>query len=168
MINKTSTYLISTIIFTIIILTIYVYVTNKTKPEKFINSIIPTKKEDTIIPTSCTKSDHIDPVNEPDYNMREVIKNTILIEQHLSDIKKYCKHCLIKHFLLSIGLIEEAIWMAENKIDNYPYLQDSKKIYTDIFENWRTGKATREETLHLTREWRQKVLPHYFPISKST
>lgn len=126
----------------------------KTKKERF------TQK-----PMSCAKSNKIDPVNEPDYNMKETIKNTILIEQHLADSRKYCKHCLVKHFLLSIGLIEEAIWMAEDKHTKYPYLLESKKIYNDIFENWRSGIKSREKTLHDVRKWRQSVLPHYFPTS---
>lgn len=58
---------------------------------------------------SCGASD---PVNEPDYNVRETLKNTVLLEQHLSCVQKYCKPCIVKHFLISIGLLEEAEQMA--------------------------------------------------------
>ena len=41
----------------------------------------------------------IDNVNDPAYNMKSVIKQTILLEEHLAEDNKYCKPCISKHFL---------------------------------------------------------------------
>lgn len=104
-----------------------------------------------------------DPVNDPAYNVKEVIKNTVLIEQHLAEKRKYCKECLVKHFLLSIGLLEEAVWMAGCK--KYPKLQESESLYNQVFEEWRgdmDGTDTRLETLRKLRDWRQDMVRLYF------
>ncbi len=107
----------------------------------------------------------IDPVNDPGYNVREVIKNTVLIEQHLAEKRKYCKECLVKHFLLSIGLLEEAVWMAVCKTGKYTLLEESEVFYTRVFEEWRhdmDGTQTRLDTLRKLRDWRQEMVRLYF------
>ncbi len=107
----------------------------------------------------------IDPVNDPGYNVREVIKNTVLIEQHLAEKRKYCKECLVKHFLLSIGLLEEAVWMAVSKTNKYPMLEESEAFYNGVFEEWRQdmdGAQTRLDTLRKLRDWRQEMVRLYF------
>ena len=107
----------------------------------------------------------IDPVNDPDYNVREVIKNTLLIEQHLADKNKYCKQCLVKHFLISIGLLEEGIWTAGCKCREYFMLEESLPFYNDVFNVWKVHKDSddvRLETLTKLREWRRKMIDAYY------
>ena len=117
---------------------------------------------------SCSKSScgAIDPVNDPDYNVREIIKNTILIEQHLSDKNKYCKQCLVKHFLLSIGLLEEAVWMAGPKLGTFPMLEESVAFYSGVFNAWllnHDSDPVRLDTLNHLRKWRRDASEIYFP-----
>ena len=45
---------------------------------------------------TCSPSGGLFDVNNPAYNVKEVIKNALLIEDHLSSPKKYCKQCLVK------------------------------------------------------------------------
>ncbi len=54
----------------------------------------------------------IDPVSDPAYNMREVAKQSVLLEEHLVQPNKYCVDCIGKHFLHAIGLAEEAEMLA--------------------------------------------------------
>ena len=49
-----------------------------------------------------------DPVSDPAYNMREVAKQSILLEEHLTIDAKFCVDCVTKHFLHIIGLANEA------------------------------------------------------------
>jgi hypothetical protein len=49
------------------------------------------------------------PVMNPVYNMREICKQSILLEDHLSHPEKRCGDCCIKHFLTLEALAEEAI-----------------------------------------------------------
>ena len=108
----------------------------------------------------------IDPVNDPDYNMREVIKNTLLIEQHLSESPKFCKQCIVKHFLISIGLLEEASWMAGSSRDTYPMLEDSVVFYKKTFATWYAtidDVGERFTLLDDIRNWRRKASDLYYP-----
>lgn len=49
------------------------------------------------------------PVLDCRFNLREVCKQAILLEDHLSHDKKRCTDCCIKHFLALEGLCEEAV-----------------------------------------------------------
>ena len=107
----------------------------------------------------------IDPVNDPDYNVREVIKNTILLEQHLSDANKYCKTCITKHFLLSIGLLEEAVWMAGENSPNLKDYTDSVDKYQSLFKYWHVNMDDTKTRLHVLgelREWRRQSMVQYY------
>ena len=115
---------------------------------------------------SATSCGAIDPVNDPDYNMREVIKNTVLIEQHLSEPNKYCRQCIVKHFLISIALLEEAEWMAGAKRDSFPMLGDSLPFYRGAFDEWfahTEDVGVRMAVLEKLRSWRRDASELYFP-----
>jgi hypothetical protein len=49
------------------------------------------------------------PVLDCRFNLREICKQCILLEDHLSHDKKRCYDCCIKHFLAIEGLSEEAV-----------------------------------------------------------
>ena len=50
----------------------------------------------------------IDPVMRPEYNLREVYKQAILLEDHLTNPRKRCQDCISKHAHAVEALIEEA------------------------------------------------------------
>lgn len=111
--------------------------------------------------SSSSSCDAIDPVNDPSYNIKENIKNALLIEQHLADVNKYCKLCIIKHFLISIALLDEAIWMAGDQLHLYPSLQPSKTLFNRLFTQWHAhmdDHQVRLETLQQLRTWRQEII----------
>lgn len=64
------------------------------------------------------------PVMEPYFNMREICKQCILLEDHLSHPEKRCYDCCIKHFLTIEALAEEAITLdthgSHNNLKNLP------------------------------------------------
>ena len=132
---------------------------------------VPSKKQQLQQPSasttcSATSCGAIDPVNDPDYNMREVIKNTLLIEQHLSEPNKYCRQCIVKHFLISIGLLEEAVWMAGASHDAYPMLDDSLPYHRGAFDAWFAHVEDVDErlvVLEKLRTWRRAASELYFP-----
>lgn len=112
--------------------------------------------------TSCGA---IDPVNDPDYNMRNVVKQSILLEEHLAEKNKYCKSCIVKHFLHIIGLLEEAIWLAGSDVDKYPHLIDSSSFYQNLMDKWLPKKdddTVRKEVLSSIRERRRQLIDTYF------
>ncbi len=115
--------------------------------------------------SSKCSAQHLDPINDPDYNMRNVVKQSILVEEHLAEKNKYCKGCLCKHFLHIIGLCSEGVWLAEKNIDKYPFLEESPSFYQKIFDKWLANKdddTTRLEVLSLLRERRRQLIDVYF------
>ena len=112
--------------------------------------------------TSCSA---IDPVNDPDYNMRNVVKQSILLEEHLAEPNKYCEACIVKHFLHIVGLIEEAVWLAGSNVGKYPLLADGAAFYDAQFEKWRAARKDPDvvrEVLEKLRERRRAMVEAYF------
>jgi hypothetical protein len=54
------------------------------------------------------------PVMDPMYNMREICKQSVLLEDHLFQKKKRCRDCCIKHQLTIEALAEEAITLDKD------------------------------------------------------
>jgi uncharacterized protein YxeA len=63
------------------------------------------------------------PVLDPMFNLREICKQIILLEDHLFQKGKRCKDCISKHFLYLEGLAEEAITL-DNKMDYVKLLEN--------------------------------------------
>lgn len=53
--------------------------------------------------------DRLLPVMDPTFNLREICKQCILLEDHLCHNEKRCFDCCVKHFLTIEALAEEAI-----------------------------------------------------------
>lgn len=72
------------------------------------------KASSDIKPKICEKSNLL-PVLDPVFNLREICKQSILLEDHLTHDEKRCTDCCIKHFLALEGLCEEAITLDKEK-----------------------------------------------------
>lgn len=112
----------------IIIITYKIYFPRITKNIKKTVKNITTN----IIPKS--KSDKLMPILDPKYNMREICKNMLLLEDHLFQRKKRCKQCIKKHFLLIEAFAEEMITL-DNKKEHKQYYDLPDKI-RDIERNF--------------------------------
>lgn len=117
--------------------------------------------------TMCTRDTcgAIDPVNEPAYNMQNIVKQSILLEEHLAEKNKYCKSCIVKHFMHIIGLSEEAIWLAGSNVDTYPFLKDSPHFYQSLLDDWLSHKDDAAHvltSLNTLRERRRQLIDVYF------
>jgi hypothetical protein len=110
----------------------------------------------------------IDPVSDPAYNMREIAKQSILLEEHLTIREKYCSDCIKKHFLHCIGLSEEASMLTRNP-DKYLYMTEATPFYKENFNLWlKDCKSWCEESDEVRlkiagdlRDFRKKLLSEY-------
>jgi hypothetical protein len=82
----------------------------------------------------------LDPVLDPAYNMKNIAMQSVLLEEHLCDAKKRCPSCCAKHFMHIIGLAQEAVTLAGERVPDFPLLEDSNKYYTILFEQWKADK----------------------------
>ena len=109
----------------------------------------------------------IDPVSDPKYNMQQIVKQSILLEEHLANKNKRCRDCITKHFLHIIGLAEEAQMLATNKIDKYPLINECVTLYNQLFNKWLQNYDIEGETNVLNccdglRNMRKKLIVVYF------
>lgn len=107
----------------------------------------------------------LDPVSDPKYNMQQIVKQSILLEEHLINKNKRCRDCITKHFQHIIGLAEEAQMLATDKSSKYPLLNESVDVYNELFNNWiknRNDDNKIFETADKLRIHRKKLIAIYF------
>lgn len=109
----------------------------------------------------------IDPVSDPKYNMQQIVKQSILLEEHLANKNKRCRDCITKHFMHIIGLAEEAQMLATNNIDKYPLINESVELYNRLFTKWHKEYSSDGEKRYLDccdelRTMRKKLIVQYF------
>lgn len=157
---------ILSILLIILIIFIYLLILNLVKNDNilFTNQNNKIKFDSKCDVHSCKS---IDPVSDPKYNMQQIVKQSILLEEHLSNKNKRCRDCITKHFLHIIGLAEEAQMLATNKIKDYPLIPEAVKIYNDLFNLWLKSYGTENEKTVLycsdiLRNMRKKLIVVYF------
>lgn len=104
----------------------------------------------------------IDPVSDPKYNMHQIIKQSILLEEHLANKNKRCRDCIIKHFSHIIGLSEEAVMLACSDIINYPLMNECPDYYNNLLKKWTENNNTSLEICKDLRTMRKKLTAIYF------
>lgn len=108
------------------------------------------------------------PVLDANFNMREICKQCILLEDHLSHVEKRCPDCCIKHFLALEALSEEAIQLdKEQKLD--VNVKDLPTKIRGIQKKWYqnpTHNAT--QCSQDLRKIRKLLMENSFPVVFST
>jgi hypothetical protein len=110
-------------------------------------AIIPaeTLPPNNIQPISCSKNsdegtcgldggcgnDGLYPILDPKFNMREVAKQLILLEDHCFHTERRCHDCIKKHALMIEGFLEEAITLDKNG-DMQKEIKDTLKQFRDV------------------------------------
>jgi hypothetical protein len=107
----------------------------------------------------------LDPVSNPAYNMQQIVKQSILLEEHITNKNKRCRDCITKHFLHIIGLAEEAQMLATDKGDKYPLMNENVELYNQLFKDWIKNKDNEQMNLIVAdklRINRKKLIAIYF------
>lgn len=107
----------------------------------------------------------LDPVSDPRYNMQQIVKQSILLEEHLTNKNKRCRDCITKHFQHIIGLAEEAQMLATVNCNKYPLLIESVNIYNELFNLWFKNRDDETKIMEISdklRIHRKKLIAIYF------
>jgi hypothetical protein len=107
----------------------------------------------------------LDPVSDPKYNMQQIVKQSILLEEHITNKNKRCRDCITKHFQHIIGLAEEAQMLASNTCHKYPLMIESVNIYNSLFNEWIKNRDNESKILEICnklRIHRKKLIAIYF------
>jgi hypothetical protein len=120
-----------------------------------------------ILTTSSSDSSHKDddyllPVLDCRFNLREICKQCILLEDHLSHNKKRCHDCCIKHFLAIEGLAEEAITL-DKKNEFKHILEKIPDKIRNIEKFWyQDTHANAHKASQMLREIRKEFMQNTF------
>lgn len=95
-----------------------------------------------------------DPVFDPVYNLREIAKQCVLLEDHLMISAKFCSDCCVKHLLNIVGLAEEALGLAGARAKDIPALMETVDKCHEIMAMWQTARGT---TGNINQELRAKM-----------
>lgn len=102
------------------------------------------------------------PILDPLFNVRQICKNILLLEDHLSVPGMKCKQCIMKHFLYLEGYAEEAI-----TLDTEGKYKDMLAPIPQILRGIQSAYVNGSDTLELSqklRELRKKLTPLVFEV----
>jgi len=111
--------------------------------------------------TECQINVDTDPVD----NIKNVVKQSLLLEEHIVEKKNVCHECIITHFLHSIALLEEAVKIANKNVRKYPRLEETYNLYKELFEEWSKNKQNPESLQNISeklRDNRKKLMEQYY------
>ena len=104
------------------------------------------------------------PVLDYKFNMREICKQCILLEDHLAHTEKRCPDCCIKHFLALEALSEEAIQL-DKKNEGEQTMQTLPERIRKIQKNWYKNPSKNAiKCGQDLREIRKELMETSFPI----
>lgn len=106
------------------------------------------------------------PVYHPLFNLREICKQMVLLEDHLLQERKRCEDCTRKHFLTLEALAEEAGSLDETQkwVALYRALPDQ---FRALSEQWLDGVDPLQLAQAL-RRIRKELLPVCFDMRQQT
>lgn len=112
----------------------------------------------------CNVNGSLYPIFNPAFNMREVAKQCLLLEDHLNNTQKRCLDCIKKHFLIIDGLLEEAISLEKDNITRKHYR--SMHIEWVKMEKEYSLKSSDPDTIDNVskkiRQFRKPLVENYF------
>ena len=90
------------------------------------------------------------PISSAEFNVREIVKQMLLLEEHLTDDDKYCGDCIQKHLMMIEGLAEESLtleptgsWVKDSK----SLASLARSIITKFIDGEDKGKLARRVRL---------------------
>lgn len=117
-----------------------------------------------------TPTEHPDllPVLDCRFNLREICKQCILLEDHLSHDQKRCVDCCIKHFLALEGLCEEAVTL--DKESRHQHIRGLAEKIRQLQKMWydspeENAHQCSQELRQIRKEFMADVFPMIFETS---
>ena len=101
----------------------------------------------------CGSNKKLAPIMDPRFNLREVVKQLLLLEDHVYHEDRTCKDCVYKHLNLIDAFIEECITLDKKK----EYIQECEefsKKFRVIFKELTNGTLDRNKCLDAAQKIR--------------
>lgn len=97
------------------------------------------------------------PILDPAFNLREIFKQLVLLEDHLFQSRKRCLDCIWKHLLTAEALAEEALTLDENH--KYTKLIEDTVVRIRSLQNALQDARPYDEIAQSARNIRKGLLP---------
>ena len=112
----------------VILITLLIYFNKITKKE---NYYIYNKSQEN------NSDNKLDNIFSCEYNIKEIVKNSLLLEDHLNQKRKRCQDCISKHLLLLEAYADELVSLDKDKKNTqYYYLaKEFKRIQYMFLQN---------------------------------
>lgn len=97
---------------------------------------------------------------DPRFNLRELTKQLLLVEDHLQHPRKFCPDCLRKHLLTCEALAEEAVTLGAGKS-----LSLCCELLAERCRRWLidlTDQKDPQEIAQTIRALRKKLVPFVY------
>lgn len=111
---------------------------------------------------TMTSGGRLLPILDPLFNVRQICKHLLLLQDHLSLPGMKCKQCIMKHFLYLEGYAEEAITLDAKGLHR-ELLEPLPKAIRDMQKDYTSG-ADSLVLAQKMRELRRKLTPMAFLI----
>ena len=110
------------------------------------------------------------PVLRPAQNMRDIIKQMILLEDHLFQTQKRCKDCIRKHFLTIEGLAEECVTLCkpQNILPEARKIAETARVFHHSWEAHPDDPRVAENLAGQIRKVRKSLMRTFaaLPVNK--
>lgn len=110
------------------------------------------------------------PVLRPIQNMRDIIKQMILLEDHLFQTQKRCKDCIRKHFLTIEGLAEECVTLCkpQNILPESRKIAEMARVFHHSWEAHPNDPRVAENLAGQLRKLRKSLMRKFaaLPLNK--
>src|SRR3990172_11352214 len=120
------------------------------------------KPSDTGGCVSCSSKGHLLPLTDPAFNLPEVAKQMLLLEDHFSNRGKMCEQCIKKHSLTIEGYLEEALCLDSDK-QYGEEINDVLDKFRGIEREFITGGNPQDLTRQV-RDIRKQLHVKYFNV----
>lgn len=106
------------------------------------------------------------PILDPKFNMREVSKQCLLLEDHLNNKNKRCIDCIKKHMLIIDGLLEEAVSLEQDNTERDMYRQRHKEwvLIEKEYSSNSNDVDTLDNVSKKIRKFRKPLVYDYFDM----
>jgi hypothetical protein len=148
----------------------YINDTNYTNNTNYSNIIDTDKNQQCKSTKSCNVNvcgNHdLYPILNPKFNMREVAKQCLLLEDHLNNKNKRCIDCIKKHMLIIDGLLEEAVSLEQNNRERDLYRSKHKEwvLIEKEYSNNSNDNNTLDNISKQIRLFRKPLVYDYFDM----
>ena len=109
---------------------------------------------------ACSESGERLTIMDPLFNLREIAKNLLLVEDHLQHRHKFCPDCLRKHLLCIEALAEEATTLDAEIAASFEC-----EGLAELARLWLSNLADGRDPLEIAqqvRKVRKELVPHVY------